>query len=49
MYRGWSEVQDRCACKSPTYMDKYADVLLTGDVAEIIPAITAEVLHDRNS
>lgn len=31
--------------RSPTYMDKYADVLLRGDVAEIIPAITAEVLH----
>jgi NAD-dependent deacetylase len=32
--------------KSTTYMDKRADVLLPGDVAEIIPAITAEVLND---
>jgi len=32
--------------KSPTYMDAHADVLLQGDVADIIPAIAAEVLHD---
>jgi len=32
--------------QSPTYMDEHADVLLAGDVAEIIPAIAAEVLHD---
>jgi NAD-dependent deacetylase len=32
--------------KSSTYMDKHADVLLSGDVADIIPAITAEVLND---
>lgn len=31
--------------KTPTYMDLQADVLFTGDVAEIIPAITAEVLN----
>jgi NAD-dependent deacetylase len=32
--------------KSPTYMDERADVVLSGDVAEIIPAITNEVLND---
>lgn len=32
--------------KSPTYMDEHADVLIHGDVAEIIPAIVNEVLHD---
>lgn len=31
--------------RSPTYMDKHADVLLRGDVAKIIPAIADEVLH----
>jgi len=31
--------------KTPTYMDQHAEVLFTGDVADIIPAITAEVLH----
>jgi len=31
--------------KSPTYMDSHADVLLQGDVADIIPAIVAEVLN----
>jgi len=32
--------------KSATYMDEHADVVLAGDVAEIIPAIVAEVLND---
>jgi NAD-dependent deacetylase len=32
--------------KSPTYIDDRATVLLTGDIAEILPAITREVLHD---
>jgi NAD-dependent deacetylase len=31
--------------KTPTYMDQQAEVLFTGDVADIIPAITAEVLY----
>jgi NAD-dependent deacetylase len=31
--------------KTPTYMDEHADVLIQGDVAEIIPAIATEVLH----
>ena len=29
--------------KTPTYMDEHADVVLRGDVAEIIPAIASEV------
>jgi NAD-dependent deacetylase len=32
--------------KTPTYMDEQAEVLLAGDVADIIPAITDEVMHD---
>jgi NAD-dependent deacetylase len=32
--------------KSPTYMDDRADIIITGDVAEILPAIANEVLHD---
>jgi NAD-dependent deacetylase len=30
----------------PTYMDEHADIVLSGDVAEIIPAIASEVLDD---
>ncbi|HBY09576.1 MAG TPA: RNA polymerase subunit sigma [Chloroflexi bacterium] len=32
--------------QSPTYLDALADLLFPGDVAEIIPAIAAEVMHD---
>jgi NAD-dependent deacetylase len=32
--------------KSPTYLDIRADVILRGDVAQILPEITAEVLRD---
>jgi len=32
--------------KSPTYMDQEADVLLSGDVAEILPKIVAKVLNE---
>ncbi len=32
--------------QSPTYLDEEADVLLNGDVAEILPAIAAEVCDD---
>ncbi len=32
--------------KTSTYMDEYADIVLRGDVAEIIPAIASEVLDD---
>ena len=32
--------------QTPTYMDPHADVVLQGDVAEIIPAILAEVLDE---
>jgi NAD-dependent deacetylase len=33
--------------QSATYVDEQADVLIHGDVADIIPQITAEVSHDR--
>ena len=32
--------------QTPTYMDEHADIVLRGDVAEIIPAIASEVLDD---
>ena len=31
--------------KTPTYIDEESNLVLYGDVAEIIPAITAEVIH----
>ncbi len=33
--------------RSPTYVDVRADVLIQGDVADLIPSITAEVLDDQ--
>jgi NAD-dependent SIR2 family protein deacetylase len=35
--------------KSTTYIDVRADVLINGNVADIIPQITAEVLDDRSN
>ncbi len=32
--------------KSPTYMDTQADILIPGDVAEILPEIAARVMHE---
>ncbi len=32
--------------KSSTYMDEQADIVITGDVADILPEITAKVLHE---
>lgn len=31
--------------KTPTYIDEESDIVLYGDVAEIVPAIAAEVIH----
>jgi NAD-dependent deacetylase len=31
--------------RTATYVDERADVILTGDVAEVLPRLTAEVLH----
>jgi hypothetical protein len=33
--------------KTETYIDVRADLILRGDVAEILPYIAAEVLHDE--
>ena len=32
--------------KSSTYMDEYADVVIHGDVAEILPEITAQIINE---
>ena len=32
--------------KSSTYMDKQADILIPGDVAEILPELAARVLNE---
>jgi len=32
--------------KSTTYIDDQAAAVLTGDVAEIIPALSSEILHE---
>jgi NAD-dependent deacetylase len=34
--------------KTSTYIDERSDIVIYGDVADVIPAITAEVIHGKN-